>query len=133
MLAGVTVAQGSPSARPNSSFLDAIAVWGGTYERVRDGMVDRSSDGVRICPQDPARFTHRLHTELAKLFPASPLQAHRPGPTPAGPLTSASRAAERTPHPPTRPPTPAGECGDRATGQLKSCSPAFTAVMNVLQ
>lgn len=33
-------------------------------------MVDRSSAGVHICPQDAAaRFTHWLHTELAKLFP----------------------------------------------------------------
>jgi SGNH domain-containing protein len=52
-----------------ASVLDAGAVWGGTYQRVRDGKVDRSTDGIHTCPQGAARFTRWLLAELAKLFP----------------------------------------------------------------
>lgn len=51
-----------------ASVLDASAVWGDTYQQVRDGKADRSTDGVHTCPQGAARFTHWLLTELARLF-----------------------------------------------------------------
>ncbi|WP_329254862.1 SGNH/GDSL hydrolase family protein [Actinoallomurus sp. NBC_01490] len=49
--------------------LDARAVWGSTYRRVRDGKADRSTDGIHTCPQGAARFTHWVLTRLAKSFP----------------------------------------------------------------
>jgi len=52
-----------------ASVLDASAVWGSTYQQVRDGKADRSADGVHTCPQGAARFTNWLLTELAKLYP----------------------------------------------------------------
>ncbi|XRQ08564.1 SGNH/GDSL hydrolase family protein [Actinomadura welshii] len=52
-----------------ADFLDASAVWGSTYQRVKDGKADRSSDGIHTCPQGAARFTSWLLTELAELFP----------------------------------------------------------------
>ncbi|HEX6354449.1 SGNH/GDSL hydrolase family protein [Actinophytocola sp.] len=59
-----------------ANLLDADAVWGGTYQRDRDGKVDRSADGIHTCPQGAARFANWLLTELAKLFsgitPAEP-------------------------------------------------------------
>ncbi|CNG73830.1 Uncharacterised protein [Mycobacterium tuberculosis] len=61
-----TVAAGSSG---KAEFLDAVAVWGGTDQRVRDGKADRSADGIHTCPQGAARFTAWLLTELAKLFP----------------------------------------------------------------
>lgn len=54
---------------PGRVFLDATVVWGNTYQRSRDGVVDRSSDGVHTCPQGAARFTVWLLAELAKLYP----------------------------------------------------------------
>jgi hypothetical protein len=49
--------------------LDAGEVWGETYQRSRDGVVDRSSDGIHTCPQGAARFTSWLLGELTKLYP----------------------------------------------------------------
>jgi hypothetical protein len=65
---GVARAVASASSG-KAGFLDAGAVWGGTYQRVRDGKADRSADGIHTCPQGAARFTNWLLTELAKLFP----------------------------------------------------------------
>jgi len=50
-------------------FLDANAVWGDTYQRMHDGKVDRSTDGVHTCPQGAARFTAWLLNELATMYP----------------------------------------------------------------
>ena len=61
-----TVAAASPD---QAVFLDAGAVWGDTYRRVRDGEPDRSTDGIHTCPQGAARFTNWLLTELKKPFP----------------------------------------------------------------
>ena len=59
-----------------ASLLDAGAVWGDTYQQIRDGKADRSSDGIHTCPQGAARFTSWLLTELSTLVdgftPASP-------------------------------------------------------------
>jgi hypothetical protein len=52
-----------------ASVLEASAVWGSTYQQVKDGKADRSADGIHTCPQGAARFTNWLLTELAKLFP----------------------------------------------------------------
>jgi hypothetical protein len=52
-----------------ATVLDANAVWGSTYQQVRDGTADRSTDGIHTCPQGAARFTNWLLTELANLFP----------------------------------------------------------------
>jgi len=52
-----------------ATLLDASAVWGSTYQRVRDGKPDRSADGIHTCPQGAARFTNWLLAELAKIFP----------------------------------------------------------------
>ena len=49
--------------------LDAAEVWGATYQRTRDGVADRSSDGIHTCPQGAARFTSWLLRELAELYP----------------------------------------------------------------
>ncbi|WP_433175941.1 SGNH/GDSL hydrolase family protein [Actinoallomurus sp. CA-150999] len=61
-----TVAAGSSG---RADVLDAGAVWGSTYQRVKDGKADRSTDGIHTCPQGAARFTNWLLTELAKRFP----------------------------------------------------------------
>ncbi|WP_410672181.1 SGNH/GDSL hydrolase family protein [Amycolatopsis sp. cmx-4-68] len=60
------VAEAAPGA---ASVLDAGAVWGRTYQQVKDGKADRSADGIHTCPQGAARFTGWLLAELAKLFP----------------------------------------------------------------
>jgi hypothetical protein len=60
------VAQAAPG---EASVLDAVAVWGSTYQQVKDGKADRSADGIHTCPQGAARFTGWLLAELAKLFP----------------------------------------------------------------
>jgi hypothetical protein len=52
-----------------ATLLDAEAVWGATYEQIRDGKADRSTDGIHTCPQGAARFAAWLLAELAKLFP----------------------------------------------------------------
>ncbi|WP_207939268.1 SGNH/GDSL hydrolase family protein [Actinomadura darangshiensis] len=65
---GVARAVASASAG-KARFLDAGAVWGGTYQQVKDGKADRSADGIHTCPQGAARFTGWLLRELAKLFP----------------------------------------------------------------
>ena len=52
-----------------ATVLDAAAVWGTTYQQVRNGKPDRSADGIHTCPQGAARFTNWLLTELAKLYP----------------------------------------------------------------
>jgi hypothetical protein len=52
-----------------ATVLDAGAVWGDTYQQVRDGTADRSTDGIHTCPQGAARFTDWLLAELAELFP----------------------------------------------------------------
>ncbi len=49
--------------------LDAGEVWGDTYQRNREGVADRSSDGIHTCPQGAARFTSWLLTELTALHP----------------------------------------------------------------
>jgi hypothetical protein len=49
--------------------LAADAVWGTDYQQTRDGLADRSSDGIHTCPQGAARFTDWLLGELAKLYP----------------------------------------------------------------
>jgi hypothetical protein len=49
--------------------LDADAVWGTAYQRIRDGEPDRSTDGIHTCPQGAARFTNWLLGALAKLYP----------------------------------------------------------------
>lgn len=49
--------------------LDAAAVWGDEFQRTRDGKVERSKDGVHVCPQGAARYTAWLLDELAKLYP----------------------------------------------------------------
>jgi hypothetical protein len=61
-----------------ASVLDADAVWGSTYQRLRDGKADRSSDGIHTCPQGAARFANWLLGSLAKLYPGftpAPAQA----------------------------------------------------------
>lgn len=60
-----TVAAGSSG---KASLLDANAVWGSTYQQVRDGKADRSTDGIHTCPQGAARFAGWLLGQLAKLF-----------------------------------------------------------------
>jgi hypothetical protein len=60
------IAQAAPG---QASVLDAGAVWGSTYQQVKDGKADRSADGIHTCPQGAARFTSWLLAELAKLFP----------------------------------------------------------------
>lgn len=57
------------AARAVGTVLDAGAVWGDTYQQVKDGKADRSADGIHTCPQGAARFTSWLLAELAKLFP----------------------------------------------------------------
>lgn len=57
------------NAPGQANVLDASAVWGATYQQVKDGKADRSADGVHTCPQGAARFTHWLLAELARLFP----------------------------------------------------------------
>jgi hypothetical protein len=68
-----TVVAGSSG---RAGLLDAGAVWGNTYQQLKDGKADRSADGIHTCPQGAARFTNWLLTELAKLFggftPAAP-------------------------------------------------------------
>jgi hypothetical protein len=59
------VAEGSAG---RARVLDAGAVWGDTYQQVRDGKADRSADGIHTCPQGAARFTTWLLAELAKAF-----------------------------------------------------------------
>ncbi|WP_148239513.1 SGNH/GDSL hydrolase family protein [Ruania zhangjianzhongii] len=49
--------------------LDAQAVWSPTYQREREGTLDRSSDGIHTCPQGAARFTAWLLDELAAAYP----------------------------------------------------------------
>ena len=49
--------------------LGADEVWGSTYQQIRNGKADRSSDGIHTCPQGAARFTSWLLTELTKLYP----------------------------------------------------------------
>ncbi len=61
-----SVAEGSDGA---AVFLDATPVWGEQYARERDGVVDRSTDGIHTCPQGAARFTVWLLDELAELHP----------------------------------------------------------------
>ncbi|WP_218037930.1 SGNH/GDSL hydrolase family protein [Streptomyces lycii] len=52
-----------------AGMLDARAVWGSTYQQVKDGRAYRSPDGVHTCPQGAAAFTKWLLGELARLFP----------------------------------------------------------------
>ena len=49
--------------------LDATTVWGSTYQRVKDGKPDRSSDGIHTCPQGAARFTNWFMDEMHRLYP----------------------------------------------------------------
>ncbi|MFD7513116.1 SGNH/GDSL hydrolase family protein [Streptomyces sp. NPDC059853] len=50
-------------------YLDASAVWGEEYSREYEGRVDRSEDGIHVCPQGAARFTSWLLRELTALYP----------------------------------------------------------------
>lgn len=76
------VARAVAKSAPHRAFLlDARAVWGDTYRRVRNGTADRSTDGIHTCPQGAARFTRWLLAELANRFP---------GFTPAPPRTWAN-------------------------------------------
>ncbi|WP_149202473.1 SGNH/GDSL hydrolase family protein [Actinotalea subterranea] len=61
-----TVADASGGA---AVLLDASEVWGDTYEQTRDGVADRSSDGIHTCPQGAARFTTWLLDELSTIYP----------------------------------------------------------------
>ena len=61
-----TVAEGSGG---QATLLDAGAVWGSTYQRVRDGRPDRSTDGIHTCPQGAARFADWLLGALTGLYP----------------------------------------------------------------
>jgi hypothetical protein len=71
-VAAQAVAAGSSG---HATVLDASAVWGSTYQQVRDGKPDRSSDGIHPCPQGAARFTNwllgRLHWLHPEFTPAS--------------------------------------------------------------
>jgi hypothetical protein len=49
--------------------LDASAVWGNSYQQLKDGKADRSADGIHTCPQGAARFTNWLLAGLAKVIP----------------------------------------------------------------
>ncbi|WP_199044303.1 SGNH/GDSL hydrolase family protein [Glycomyces salinus] len=49
--------------------LDASEVWGEEYRADRDGVPDRSEDGIHTCPQGAARFTDWLLGELSGLYP----------------------------------------------------------------
>lgn len=57
-------------------YLDASEVWGDEYARERDGVIDRSDDGIHTCPQGAARFTSWILEQLADrydgLSPADP-------------------------------------------------------------
>ncbi|WGD37646.1 SGNH/GDSL hydrolase family protein [Lysinibacter sp. HNR] len=50
-------------------FLDAKEVWGENYERMRDGKVYRSEDGIHTCQQGAARLTQWLLNQLTVLYP----------------------------------------------------------------
>lgn len=63
------VAREVAEASDGVEFLDASEVWGDSYQRERDGKVDRSEDGIHTCPQGAARFTGWLLDELAELYP----------------------------------------------------------------
>lgn len=56
------------AAKDKAVLLDAKKVWGDTYQRVRNGKPDRSTDGIHTCPQGAARFTTWLLTELSTRF-----------------------------------------------------------------
>lgn len=65
-----SVAQRVADASDGSAvLLDASAVWGPDYEQLRDGVADRSSDGIHTCPQGAARFASWLLDELADVYP----------------------------------------------------------------
>lgn len=48
---------------------DSAEVWGPSYQLDRDGVRDRSPDGIHTCPQGAARFTAWLMDHLAARFP----------------------------------------------------------------
>ncbi|MFP5022335.1 SGNH/GDSL hydrolase family protein [Pseudonocardia phyllosphaerae] len=56
--------------------LDAAEVWGPSYQQTRDGLPDRSADGIHACQQGAARFATWLVDKLATV---------RPGIVPAAP------------------------------------------------
>lgn len=60
------VARGSEGL---ATVLDATDVWGEEFSEEREGLVDRSPDGIHTCPQSAARFTRWLLDELAGLYP----------------------------------------------------------------
>ncbi|MEV1292943.1 SGNH/GDSL hydrolase family protein [Pseudonocardia sp. NPDC049635] len=49
--------------------LDSSEVWGAEYREQRDGIADRSSDGIHTCPQSAARFAAWLTRELEAVLP----------------------------------------------------------------
>ncbi|MFE3456645.1 SGNH/GDSL hydrolase family protein [Nocardiopsis aegyptia] len=53
----------------SATVLDAADVWGPEYSQEREGLADRSPDGIHTCPQGAARFTRWLLDELAELYP----------------------------------------------------------------
>ena len=52
-----------------AAFFDATDVWGADFQPQRDGVTDRSSDGIHVCPQGAARFTVWLTGKLAERYP----------------------------------------------------------------
>ncbi|MEV4315653.1 SGNH/GDSL hydrolase family protein [Actinocrispum sp. NPDC049592] len=65
-----SVAKAVAASNPSQAgVLDAGAVWGTTYQQVKDGKPDRSADGIHTCPQGAARFTNWLLTELTRQYP----------------------------------------------------------------
>jgi len=62
-------ADAARTAGAGTVVLDGGEVWGSTYQQIRNGKADRSSDGIHTCPQGAARFTSWLLDELARLYP----------------------------------------------------------------
>lgn len=63
------VARSVAAEHERVEYLDASAVWGEVYSKERDGKVDRSDDGIHVCPQGAARFTTWLMNEVTGLYP----------------------------------------------------------------
>lgn len=69
LTAANSAAQEVAADRADVEFLDAADVWGDDFARERDGRLDRSSDGIHVCPQGAARFTYWALERLADLDP----------------------------------------------------------------
>ncbi|MFB8763861.1 SGNH/GDSL hydrolase family protein [Nocardiopsis alba] len=57
------------SSSGQATVLDATDVWGSEYLQEREGLPDRSPDGIHTCPQGAARFTVWILDALAELYP----------------------------------------------------------------